>query len=338
MTDKPTNVYRLCFENINGLGFNVVHNIKQDRFIAWAKENSVDAMAWAEVNINWRMTTPTEKLRERMRLGQWSQITVSTAHNIHERLTKYQPGGVSMMTFDQLAHRVSASGPDPSGLGRWTWQYIRCKTRHIRVVSAYQPNITVGKEKQTIYAQHCRYLKYILKSPLSPREAFRQDLTKEITTWREKGDLVILLLDANDDLRGSETHTWLTDTLGLGNCLHVKHSNLDPPSTYSRNFRKKPIDGCYISPELQILRGGFLPFKEGIGDHRILYIDADEDTLLEGDIFKIKPPQVRRLQCGDVRIVQKYLQELRKHLDSRSVQKGLINYILQHIFHSHRFK
>ena len=78
-----------------------------------------------------------------------------------------------MMTFEQLAHRVSASGADPSGLGRWTWQYIRCKTRHIRLVSAYQPNITVGEEKQTIYAQHRRYLKYILKSPLCATEAFK---------------------------------------------------------------------------------------------------------------------------------------------------------------------
>ena len=322
--EKPDKIYRLCFENINGLGFDTIHNVKQDRFITWAKENEVDAMGWAEVNINWRMTTPTERLRERMRSGQWNKITVSTAHNTHEKLTKYQPGGVSLMTFDQLAHRISASGADPSGLGRWTWQCIRCKTRNIRMITAYQPNITIGEDKQTVYAQQKCYLKYIIKSPLCPREAFRQDLTTEISKWTDKGDLIVLFLDANDDLRDSETHTWLTHTLGL-------HSNIPPPSTYTRNFKSKPIDRCYASPMLPIERCGFLPFREGIGDHRIVYIDIDETSWLKGDIFKIKPPQIRRLQCGDVRIVRKYLQELRKLMETRSLQQRVNKlYIEQH--------
>ena len=58
MLHKPENTYRICFENINGLGFDVSHNIKQDRFITWARENDIDAMGWAELNINWRLTTP----------------------------------------------------------------------------------------------------------------------------------------------------------------------------------------------------------------------------------------------------------------------------------------
>ena len=161
---KPDNCYRICFENINGLGFDIHHNIKQDRFITWAREHDIDAIGWAEVNINWRLATPSEKLRERLRPGKWDRMSVSTAHNIHEKLTKYQPGGVSLVTFDQLSHRMSASGADPSGLGRWTWQSFRCKTKTVRIVTAYQPNITIGDDKQTVYAQHKRYLKYIKKN------------------------------------------------------------------------------------------------------------------------------------------------------------------------------
>ena len=84
MVPKEDSTYRICFENINGLGFHVSHNIKQDRFITWARENEIDAMGWAELNINWRLTTPSEKLRERMRQGAWDKLNVSTAHNIHE--------------------------------------------------------------------------------------------------------------------------------------------------------------------------------------------------------------------------------------------------------------
>lgn len=320
MTSKADNVFRICFENINSLGFDVLHNTKQDRFITWAKENSIDSIGWTEININWRLTTPSEKLRERMRPGCWDKLAITTAHNIHEKLTKYQPGGVGLLTFDQLAHRVSSSGSDPSGLGRWAWQCIKCKTRNVRIVSAYQPNITVGEEKQTVYAQHQRYLKYIIKSPLCPREAFRLDLATELRQWMEKGDQIILLMDANDDLRDGVTHNWLTGTVGLRNCLHEKHAHLSPPSTYFRNFRHKPIDGCYISPNMIIEKGGFLPFGEGIGDHRILYIDIDINSWLEGDLQKIVPSQIRRLKCEDVRIVRKFLQELRKRLDDRGLR------------------
>ena len=219
------------------------------------------------------------------------------------------------MTFDQLANRVSSSGSDSSGLGRWTWQCIRCKTRNIRIISAYQPNITIGEEKQTVYAQQKRYLRYIQKSNLCPREAFRQDMTEQLQTWMEKGDLIVLMVDANDDLRDGTTHQWLTETIGLINSLHTKHPHLQPPSTYTRNFRNKPIDGCYISPGLHIKRGGFLPFRDGIGDHRILYIDVDIETWFEGDLYNIVPQQIRRLKCGDIRLVRKFLQELSSKIE-----------------------
>ena len=319
MQQKSESCYRICFENINGLGFDVHHNIKQDRFITWAKENEIDVMGWAEININWRMTTPSEKLRERLRAGQWNKMSVSTAHNIHEKLTKYQPGGVSLLTFDQLSHRVTSSGSDPSGLGRWTWQCIRCRTRSIRIISAYQPNITVGEEKQTVYAQQKRYLRYIQRSDLCPREAFRRDFENELQPWMDKNEVIILMMDVNDDLRNGLTHQWLTDTLGLRNSIHTHHPNLEPPSTYSRNFRNKPIDGCYVSHNLPIEKGGFLPFRAGIGDHRILYIDINIDTWFEGAMFKIAPLQVRKLQCGDVRVARKYQTERKKLLDNRDI-------------------
>ena len=170
-----------------------------------------------------------------------------------------------------------------------------------------------------MYAQQKRYLTYIQKSALCPREAFRTDLGVQLQQWMDKGDIIILMMDANDDLRNGVTHTWLTEDIGLVNCLHDKHSQLDPPSTYTRNFRNKPIDGCYVSPSLPIVNGGFLPFRMGIGDHRILYVDVNIDTWFEGDMYRIVPQQIRKLKCNDVRIVKKFLQELRHKLDERDM-------------------
>ena len=124
-------------------------------------------------------------------------MSVSTAHNIHEKLTKYQPGGVSLLTFNQI---------DPSGLGRWTWQCLRCRTRNIRIISAYQPNITIGDEKQTVCAQQKRYIRYIQRSDMCPREAFRHDLERGLQPWIANNEVIILMMYANDDLRNGPTH------------------------------------------------------------------------------------------------------------------------------------
>ena len=80
------------------------------------------------------------------------------------------------------------------------------------------------------------------------------------------------------------------------------------------------------------MKGRFLPFREGVRDHRIVYINIDEQSWLEGDTFKIKPPHIRKLKCGDVRIVRKYLQELRKQLESKSIPQRINS--LYNEFHS----
>lgn len=74
-----------------------------------------------------------------------------------------------------------------------------------------------------------------------------------------------------------------------------------------------------MSPTLPIVNGGFLPFHDGIGDHRILYIDVSVDTWFEGDLYRIFPQQIRKLKCHGNRIVKKYLQELRHKLDERDM-------------------
>ena len=50
-------------------------------------------------------------------------------------------------------------------------------------------------------------------------------------------------------------------------------------------------------------------------------MDIDINTWFEGEMYSIVPLQVRRLQCGDVRIVRKYQQELRKMLDKRGIRE-----------------
>ena len=52
---QQTNTILSYFRNNSILAFDVSHNMKQDRFITRARENDIDAMGWAELNINWRL-------------------------------------------------------------------------------------------------------------------------------------------------------------------------------------------------------------------------------------------------------------------------------------------
>ena len=68
-----------------------------------------------------------------------------------------------------------------------------------------------------------------------------------------------------------------------------------------------------------ITRGGWLRFGEGIGDHRVTYIDIPTQLLLGENKFTIPPPQVRRLKCNDPRVVDRFNKLLERKYKNHSI-------------------
>ena len=88
--------------------------------------------------------------------------------------------------------------------------------------------------------------------------------------------------------------------------IRNRFGSTNVPPTYHRN-NTYPIDSVFVSRKLQhITAGGWLRFGEGIGDHRVIYIDIPMQLLLGENKFAIPPPQVRRLKCNDLRIVDRF--------------------------------
>lgn len=158
---KGTNTVRIVFQNINRLGIDSSLQWKLDRFITLAKEYEFDVVGWAEINLNWKIAKPHRRLKERLRSSKWDRLEVATAHNRQEKLHFYQPGGTSMMAYDQTSYRASASGADDLGLGRWSWMLLRGKTANVRIVTAYIPCTMKAEDTNTVWAQQNQYLKYI---------------------------------------------------------------------------------------------------------------------------------------------------------------------------------
>ena len=75
---------------------------------------------------------------------------------------------------------------------------------------------------------------------------FTIDLFKEIETWLESGDQLILGVDANEDVRTGPFSRNLK-TLGLAKVITNQHGN-EAPATYNRG--SVPIDRLYVSSTL----------------------------------------------------------------------------------------
>ena len=68
------------------------------------------------------------------------------------------------------------------------------------------------------------------------------------------------------------------------------------------------IDAILVSPSLtNVTRFGWLPFGEGISDHRISFIDINSIIFLNRDRHNIIPIKAQRLQVNKKQSVKTYL-------------------------------
>ena len=102
------------------------------------------------------------------------------------------------MINERLAPFVKDSGTDHTGLGRWSWYLLEGATRHkTRVITAYTPCGDANSGKSTVYSQHMNYIQHKgLRT--DPKSMFRDDLLGALCIWRNNGERLILMMDANE--------------------------------------------------------------------------------------------------------------------------------------------
>lgn len=194
------------------------------------------------------------------------------SHNCTSKLvTPHQWGGTSLFSINRAAHRTTGKGIDASGLGRWCWTQYKGKKNHfLQSFSCYCPNPPNGP--LSVYAQHRHHL---LKhqDEICPRQAFIEDFCLAAKQALDEGDRLIIMLDGNSDMKGSNLSAALLN-LNLHEALLYKYGT-NGPSTFHRNKTKTPIDGIWISADMKILQGGYLQYDELIQntDHCCLWLD-----------------------------------------------------------------
>jgi hypothetical protein len=109
----------------------------------------------------------------------------------------------------------------------------------------------------------------------------RTDLSRLIRKWTQAGESVGLLADWNADVRGEKSRKYMAN-VGMKEVLTEFHGD-EVPRTYNRG--SKPIHGIFMTHDLYIVQGGYIPFGMGIGsDHRCLWLDIRTRVLMGQDL------------------------------------------------------
>ena len=125
------------------------------------------------------------------------------------------------------------------------------------------------------------------------------------------------MIDANDHV-GDESIKSAFEDIGLKEAILERHEEQHGyQATYSRG--KDPIDGIFVSEQIQVEAAGYLPFGDSPSDHRGLWIKMKEEELFGYTMDKIEAPQARRLTLEDPQVVQRWIDIYKEYILSHRI-------------------
>ena len=202
---KRDDVIRLLSGNLNGLAAWNHNNHKADRLRFLMTKLGLDVVGLQEVCVNWSALKPSHNIGTILRNGDEPIRSVASHNKLETKNAgRAQRGGTATVIRDLLAPFVKDSNVDHTKLGRWSWCVLEAEGGHrTRVVTAYSPVTNSATGLRTTVQQQWRYIrKKGLKT--TPRQMFQDDLINLLRLWREKGDRLVLLMDANDHVVDGE--------------------------------------------------------------------------------------------------------------------------------------
>ena len=310
-TKKAENSIRLWFTNPCGIGLDH-RNSKSHASLKFIKMKSkADLIGLAETNVNWKLLSNNSSLYSRLK-NNWKNFRSITSNNILEEMGKCQRGGTCSFVIDQLSHRTSQTGKDPSGLGRWTWiEFQGANELRSRVYTAYRTGHKPAKSKlTTVYDQQMRFIR---RNNLNcePRDLFDKDIMTEIEKQQANNIQIVLMIDANENIETGE-FTKEMEKRGLYS-VYKRYIRDQMPATHHTG--SYPISTIYAPMHFKIIQAGILQKGKGYQSyHRNMYVDLDSATFLGGYMYKVLPPSMKMLQLNDPRVYKTFIKKLRNHL------------------------
>ena len=281
--------------------------------------NEIDIVCLSEINKDWRMVSyensiwgATQSWQEHRRI-QISHNTSSPTQRV------YQPGGTAMMILGELTFRISFQGSDPRRLGRWSSITLTGKNdTNTTLITCYCP--ARSSSLGSTFVQQLVYMannKAKLPAVDCPRQLFGIDLKNEIESLVSRGHNIMVMGDFNSHY--DNLTSWMLD-MGLVDLIATKHGQC--PITHTRSL-STPLDVVYGSANLKPTKGGFLPFKKLLSDHRGVWIDIPKYLIYGYNPQQPVFPSARKLKLRDPRIVTRYLTDLHSSMTDNDLFKRM---------------
>ena len=244
--------------------------------------------------------------------GWWQRSSARDEFLIEERnknnTDTRQQGGVSMIKTNSLLDHICQSGGDERNLGRWRWITLRGKQgRKTTIIGTYRTEngwVTSNNQLAAI-----RNTEDGAKNLLEPTELWFSDLKELIQEKQDNGHSIILCGDFNDDMTDDNARvTKFAKKLNMREVILGRHGKQNAPHTY--DYGSKPIDGIFVSDEIDIEQGGYIDALECPGDHCALWVDVRKNALIgEEQDFSRKKQSFRKV-TSKIPSVKKNFQKL----------------------------
>ena len=290
--EKRDGYYRWANFQLNGMASRPVRERKVSEITEIIRKYDLNGFCAQELGTNFSALPSHETFADFFLPSLQGQLRGTTAHNKHgPAVARHQQGGCGILLLDEAMEYARRPQDDFRNLGRWTsFQFYANPEHQCRIVSFYQLCSTKPKGLETVYQQTCTYIDEN-NLDTTPRELFLQDFLRQIRVWQGAGERLIIMGDANDHILSGTLATELS-ALGLEEATNRVWEG-EEPNTYVDG--KLPIDGVWVSAEIEITHIKLLNFLQSVGDHRSIILEFSTRSFVGTFANKIVKPVSRRL-------------------------------------------
>jgi hypothetical protein len=145
-----------------------------------------------------------------------------------------------------------------------------------------------------------------------------------IKQWQASGDRVILFMDHNEHVNNGPLGKELGDKEGLDLREAIVHyTGKSPGATFFRGL--KPIDGMWISSDLDIRNACVMPFGYGVGNYQAFILNLLLKLLIGIDPVKIVQLVGRRLNSQLPKCSKSHIDSLKANIVKHCLLKWLFD-------------
>ena len=267
---------RVMFYNVHGISA-LEDFIEMEMLMQAAAMEQADVIMITEINLNMHVKGNRHRLIQAVKqYDKYAKVQLAYPPENSHTTRSFNMGGNMIIVQGALAGRVGEQGADP--IGRWSWMELKCDNdKSLYLTCAYRVGKGKGSVGGTSIAQQEMRALFKTNHDLAtkPRAAFNLDLTNFTTEMKNKGNEVLVLMDANTPINSAENRTFLTGA-GLKDVAMTKHPGVALPRTFQAG--SQCIDEAAATDEAMdwIVAFGYYPFfQHGLYDHRGSMLDLD---------------------------------------------------------------